>query len=110
MIDTLSQNCQVSPFRDNEFSLVVSSHFLFVYDDRLSYEFHRNCIHEMLRVSSEEVRVFPLVGLGGKRSLFVERIIKDDVFGEVSMQALRVPYEFFRGASEMLIITKGQFA
>lgn len=93
------------PFPDNEFSLLLSSHFLFVYDDRLSYDFHRSCIQEMLRVSSKEVRIFPLVGLGGKRSLFVERVNKDRFFTEVDLEILRVPYEFFRGVNEMLRIT-----
>ncbi|MDH7552616.1 MAG: hypothetical protein QHH74_03045 [Spirochaetota bacterium] len=36
------------PFTDNEFSLILSSHFLFLYDDRLSYDFHKDSIQEML--------------------------------------------------------------
>ena len=94
------------PFGDNEFSLVLSSHFLFLYEDRISYEFHRDCIQEMLRVSHKEVRIFPLVGLDANRSPFVERITEDNLFSGVKMQVLRVPYEFFRGANEMLRITK----
>jgi len=77
------------PFSDNEFSFVLSSHFLFVYDDRLDYDFHRSCIQEMLRVSPKEVRIFPLVGLGGKRSLFVERVNKDPFFAEVDLEILK---------------------
>ncbi len=94
------------PFSDNEFSLVLSSHFLFVYDDRLGYEFHRGCVQEMLRVSSKEVRIFPLVGLDGKRSLFIERVNQDPFFAEVDLEISSVSYEFFRGADEMLRITK----
>jgi hypothetical protein len=57
------------PFENNGFSLILSSHFLFLYDDRLSYEFHKNSIQEMLRIS-KEIRIFPLIGLNGKKSLF----------------------------------------
>ncbi len=94
------------PFPDNGFSLVLSSHFLFVYDDRLGYKFHRSCIQEMLRVSYKEVRIFLLVGFDGRRSLFIERVNQDPLFADVNLEISRVPYEFFRGANEMLRITK----
>jgi len=92
------------PFKDNEFSLILSSHFLFLYDDRLNYRFHRNSIQEMLRVS-EEIRIFPLVGLNGRRSLFVDKII-EDMAGSADMEISKVPYEFMNGANEMLGITR----
>lgn len=89
------------PFKDNEFSLILCSHFLFLYDDRLNYAFHKDCIKEMLRVA-KEVRIFPLTGLNGQKSLFVDKIIGDDLFSDVKLEILKVPYEFLRGANEML--------
>ena len=53
-------------FPDDSFDLVLSSHLLFVYDDRFSCEFHKLSILEMLRVS-KEVRIFPLVDFQNKR-------------------------------------------
>lgn len=50
------------PFRDQEFDLALCSHFLFLYSDHFSKEFHLSSILEMARVA-REVRVFPLVGL-----------------------------------------------
>ena len=43
------------PFKDNSFSIVLCSHLLFIYDHRLSYDFHINSVNEMLRVSSRDV-------------------------------------------------------
>lgn len=94
------------PFKNNEFSLILSSHFLFLYDDRLNYEFHKNTISEMLRVSSDEIRIFPLIGLNGKKSIFVDKIIKYILINKVDVEIIKVPYEFVRGGNEMLKITK----
>src|SRR5574340_180349 len=41
------------PFRDREFDIALSSHFLFLYTDNLSYDFHLQSIREMLRVARE---------------------------------------------------------
>ena len=56
------------PFENKEFDLLLSSHLFFVYDDRLDYDFHKNSILEMLRVS-KEVRLFPLVDIQNSKAL-----------------------------------------
>ena len=91
------------PFDDNSFNLVLSSHLLFIYDHRLDYDFHLNTIKEMLRVSSEELRIYPLVNRGIK-SLYVNRIISDLEYLDVDI--LKVDYEFRKGGNEMMVIKK----
>jgi hypothetical protein len=54
------------PFKDEEFDITLSAHFLFMYADRLDYQFHIKTLNELLRVTKEEVRIFPLVDLEGK--------------------------------------------
>ena len=49
-------------FESYRFDLALCSHFLFLYSDHLSYEFHRASVLEMLRMASE-VRLFPLLTL-----------------------------------------------
>ena len=90
------------PFADRDFDLALSSHLLFTYDDRLDAAFHLAASRELLRVS-EEVRIFPLLGVTGRRSDFVPevvRAIQDDGFEVVIGQ---VDYEFQRGGNEMLL-------
>jgi hypothetical protein len=92
------------PFADGAFSLVVSAHFLFLYDDRLDHGFHVDALRELARVASREVRVFPLVGLDTSR---YDRL--DDVLAALDADgygvAVRdVPFEFQRGATEMLVV------
>jgi SAM-dependent methyltransferase len=91
------------PFADQQFDLALSSHFLFLYSGQRSAAFHVAAIEEMLRVA-HEVRVFPLLTLDGARSPHVAA-----VRGRLRSKGFRsvikpVPYEFQRGACEMLVI------
>jgi len=53
------------PFPDRSFDLVLSSHLLFSYTDRLDVAFHLAALLELARVSRGQVRVFPLVDYNG---------------------------------------------
>ena len=47
-------------FTDNQFTVSLVSHFLFMYDEHLDYGFHKKTILERIRISSDKVRIFPL--------------------------------------------------
>jgi hypothetical protein len=91
------------PFPDGEFDLALCSHFLFLYSRHLDEAFHHSSLLELCRVA-KEVRVFPLLALGGTISPHLERSIEmlRAAGHQVSIQ--QVNYEFQRGASEMLRI------
>src|SRR5262245_41536021 len=59
------------PFGNHEFDLALCSHLLFLYSDQLGKAFHHASVLELARVA-KEVRVFPLLALGGVPSPFVE--------------------------------------
>ncbi|WP_286241739.1 class I SAM-dependent methyltransferase [Methanobacterium ferruginis] len=96
------------PFANNQFSLTLCSHLLFLYDDRLDYQFHLESIQEMLRVTAGEVRIYPLVNLqgNGEKSNFVNRI-KEDLTNEANVEIVEVNYRFRKGGNEMMKI-KGE--
>lgn len=91
------------PFPDGQFDLVLSSHFLFSYADRLDLEFHRAALRELHRVARREVRVFPLVDHSGRPvpALMSELLATLETPHRVE----RVDYEFQRGGNEMLVLT-----
>jgi hypothetical protein len=93
----------VLPFRDGEFDIALSSHFLFLYTDNLSYDFHIKAIREMLRVAGE-VRIFPLLDLKADKSPYLQGII--DNLGAERIEVRKVDYEFQIGGNELLIIKK----
>ena len=92
------------PFEDDSFSLVLSAHFLFLYGDRLDYEFHLASLRELLRVADDEVRVFPLVGLDTEPYDRLDGILSALEADGYSPEIATVPFEFQKGANEMLVV------
>ncbi|MDY6836211.1 MAG: DUF3820 family protein [Chloroflexota bacterium] len=92
------------PFGPDEFDLALCSHFLFLYTDQLTLDFHRKSIAEMCRVS-REVRVFPLLDLQGNNSSYLPIIQEEFANDGRGISIDTVPYEFQRGGNKMLKIT-----
>jgi hypothetical protein len=93
------------PFDEDAFHLALCSHFLFLYTEQLGATFHQHSIRELCRVA-KETRIFPLVSLGSGRSPLVEPIVAALRRDGFSADIDRVPYEFWRGANEMLRIRR----
>lgn len=91
------------PFKDKQFDLSLSSHFLFLYSDNLSWEFHVKSINEMLRIS-REVRIFPLLDVNTRRSAYVDNIINMYIEMGYYVEEVKVNYEFQKGGNTMLKI------
>ncbi len=89
------------PFADQAFDLALSSHFLFLYTDYLTFEFHVAAISEMLRVA-REVRIFPLLDMNARESHYLNDIV--DVFQKYTPEICTVNYEFQRGGNKMLVL------
>ncbi len=89
------------PFRDQQFDLCLCSHLLFTYSDHLSADFHQKAALEMCR-AAREVRIFPLLDMGGNRSPYIDSIC--DCLGAHGYlwDIEKVNYEFQRGGDQML--------
>jgi hypothetical protein len=89
------------PFDDGAFELALCGHFLFLYSQPLSEDFHVASILELCRVA-RECRLFPLVETGSKPSRH-----REPVLARLRAAGLRVSvepsrYEFQKGGHEML--------
>lgn len=93
------------PFEDGQFELALCSHLLFLYSEQLSAEFHVESVIELCRVA-EEVRIFPLVGLGNAPSPHVEAVTRAVTALGKQTRVETVPYEFQQGGNQMLRIGK----
>lgn len=91
------------PFENKAFDLALSSHFLFLYSDQLTAEFHLRSLQEMLRVA-KEARVFPVLTLDGKLSQHLKWVIEHLEEVGYGAELVSVPYEFQRGANQMLVV------
>lgn len=90
-------------FDDGSFDLALCSHFLFLYSERLDYEFHLASVREMLRIAGE-VRIFPLLDLMLNRSPYIEPLIEQLTADGYEVEIRRVDYEIQRGGNEMMRI------
>ncbi len=93
------------PFPDDSFDLVLSSHLLFTYSDRLDRAFHRAALLELARVSRGQVRAFPLVSqIGRPETELVEQVMADLAAADVRASIRAVDYYFEPGAGSMLVL------
>lgn len=94
------------PFEDNTFSLVLCSHFLFLYAGQFGFEFHKQSLLELMRVCKPggQVRVYPLYSLGWKPYERMDELL-DAVLangGEPELLTSKLP--FIPGSSQFLRI------
>ncbi len=93
------------PFERDSFDLAVCSHFLFLYSEQLSEQFHVDSLRNLLTLA-KEVRIFPLLELGAIPSRHLDAVrqsLQDDGY-QISLET--VAYEFQRGGNEMMRITR----
>jgi hypothetical protein len=89
---------------DRRYDLVLCSHFLLLYSEQLSYDFHQQAILKLLE-HAHELRIFPLLTLGLERSPYLDDLRRAlDQQGYCS-EITKVDYEIQRGGNEMLRIS-----
>ena len=94
------------PYEDHHFDLVLSSHFLFTYSDRLDEDFHYRALIELHRICRRQVRVFPLLHQSGSSlSSTIDALIARLARQGVRAELRDVSYEFQRGGSQMLVLS-----
>lgn len=101
----LDAELPILPFKAASFDLAVCSHFLFLYSAQSSEDFHVRAIDEMSRVA-KQVRIFPLLALGGARSPHVEPVIARLQQAGFIVSVETVAYEFQRSGNEMMRIVR----
>ncbi len=89
-------------FQDKQFQLALCSHFLFLYSEHLSFEFHLDSIRELARIA-EEVRIFPLLTLAQARSPYIDEISSTLAKEGISSEIIQVPYELQKGGNQAII-------
>ncbi|MBN2722170.1 MAG: hypothetical protein JXQ77_05075 [Campylobacterales bacterium] len=95
------------PYENDSFDLVLSSHLLFVYDDRLDLTFHEASIAEMLRIG-KEVRIFPLVDYKNSRKDELDNLspLAYQIAEKFDAKICKVGFKFQKNANYMMKIKK----
>jgi SAM-dependent methyltransferase len=87
------------------YSLILCSHFLLLYTEQLSWEFHRDAVTKLLH-QTNEMRIFPLLTLMWDRSPYLDKLCEHVEQLGYQTQIVPVEYELQPGGNEMLVITK----
>ena len=90
-------------FQEKQFQLALCSHFLFLYSEHLSFEFHLDSIRELCRIA-EEVRIFPLLNLAQLRSPYIDEICSTLAEEGISSKIIQVPYELQKGGNQAIVL------
>jgi hypothetical protein len=96
---------QALPFAADAFDLALSTHFLLLYAEALPLPEHRLAIAELLRVAPE-LRIFPLLELGGARSRHLEPLLDELGTQGCCLELRRVDCEVQRGGHTLLRILR----
>ncbi len=91
------------PFDSKSFDLVLSGHFLFTYANKFDVEFHLSSILEMIRVSRNEVRIYPLQqGMISQPYIQTDELLTCLKKEHIRYEIITVPFEFQNGSNKML--------
>ena len=93
------------PFDQGEFDLTLVSYFLFAYQDRLDYDFHRASILEVMRVTRDEARIYPTVTFEAQPSEYVSMLQADPLLKQFQFAEIKTDFEFLVNSNSFLKVT-----
>jgi len=82
------------PFRGGQFDLTLVSYLLFAYEDQLDYEFHKQSLLEIMRVTRGEARLYPVVSFEAVRSSYLDRLKQDSELRHLAFEEMQTDFEF----------------
>ena len=93
------------PFADDEFNLTLVSYFFFAYQDRLGYEFHRESILDIMRVTRDEARIYPTVTFEAQPSEYIPMLRSDPVLQRFEFTEIKTDFEFLVNSNSYLSVS-----
>jgi hypothetical protein len=94
------------PFAAGDFDLTLVSYLLFAYQDRFKYEFHRDSILEIMRVTRGEARVYPTVTFEAQPSEYIPMLQSDPALQAFEFKKIETDFEFLANSNSYLRVTR----
>jgi len=94
------------PFADGEFDLTLVSYFLFAYQDRFDYEFHRDSMLEIMRVTRCEARIYPTVTFEAQPSAYIPIMQSDPALQAFEFREIETDFEFLVNSNWYLSVMR----
>ena len=93
-------------FANGEFDLTLVSYLLFAYQDRFDYEFHRDSILEIMRVTRGEARIYPTVTFEAQPSEYAPMLRSDLALQAFEFKEIETEFEFLVNSDSYLRVTR----
>lgn len=90
------------PFRDGQFDVTLVSYLMFVYEDHFDYEFHKQSVKEIMRVTRGEARFYPLVSFEAKRCSYLDPLKADPDLKHLQFEEVTTDFEFLATSNSFL--------
>ncbi|KEO83908.1 methyltransferase domain-containing protein [Tumebacillus flagellatus] len=92
------------PFADGQFDIALSGNLLFIYSQQLGRDFHVEAVRELMRVTREEIRLYPLVSTDGQESPFLQDVLQLAAQEGWAAEKLPATYELMPGYELLRLI------
>jgi hypothetical protein len=87
--------------------MTLVSYFLFAYQDRLSCEFHRDSILEIMRVTrGGKARIYPTVTFEAEPSHYLPLLKSDPSLRDFEFTVIKTDFEFLLNSNSFLHVTR----
>lgn len=93
------------PFADRSFDLTLVSYLLFAYEDKFPYEFHREAVLDLMRVTRGELRIYPTVTFEARESSYVRQLMADPSLRQFQFEIVKTDFEFLLHSNCFLRVT-----
>lgn len=94
------------PFADRRFDLTLVSYLLLVYEAQFDYEFHRASLIELMRVTRDEARLYPIVNFEARRCSYLDRFKADPALAAFQFEEVPTDFEFLVGSNWFLRVRR----
>ena len=94
------------PFFDGTFDLVLCAHLLFLHPDCFGYDWHLAACRELVRVTVDDVRIYPLAGADGRQYPGLARLRRELRESGVASTLRTVEPAFSAGGDSMLVLRR----
>lgn len=92
------------PFEDKSFDISLASHLFFLNDNILDLSFHKKALLELIRVTKEEIIIFPIKNLRGKAPSWYSDLLSSPELSNYKIIEEEVDFEFQKGNHSRLKI------
>jgi hypothetical protein len=93
-------------FADGKFNLTLVSYLLLAYQDRFDYEFHRDSMLEIMRVTHGEARIYPTATFEAQPSAYIPMLQSDPALQPFEFREIETNFEFLVNSNWYLRVTR----